>query len=98
MDALSATSLALLGSPPRRRDVAALAVVALLAVASALICLAVAVESEAPDEREMFGAIGLGLLAWLGWRIRMSRRTAGGTPTVDAGAGVAPDPAILRGP
>jgi hypothetical protein len=98
MDALSATSLELLGSPPRRRHIAALALVALLAVATAVVCLAVAVESEAPDDREMFGAIGLGVLAWLGWRVWLTGRRTGGTLTIDAGGLVAHDPAILREP
>lgn len=98
MDALSATSLALRGSPPRRRDIAALAFVALLAVATALICLTVAAESDAPDDRELFGAIGVGLLAWLGWRIWLTGRRTGGTLTIDAGGLVAHDPAILREP
>jgi hypothetical protein len=98
MDALSATSLALLGSPPRRRDIAALAFVSLLAVATALICLAVAVESEAPDDREMFGAIGLGLLAWLGWRVWLTRRQMRRTLRIDADGVLAHDPAMLREP
>ena len=98
MDALSATSLALRGSPPRGRDIAALAFVALLAVATALICLTVAAESEAPDDRELFGAIGVGLLAWLGWRVWLTGRRTGGTLTIDAGGLVAHDPAILRAP
>jgi hypothetical protein len=98
MDALSATSLALRGSPPRRRHIAALAVVALLAVATALVCLAVAVESQAPDDREMFGAIGLGLLAWLGWRIWLTRRRSHGTLRIDADGVVAHDAAMLREP
>ena len=98
MDALSATSLLLLGSPPRRRDIAALALVSLFAVATALICLAVAVESETPDDREMFGAIGLGLLAWLGWRVLLSRRRTHGTLRIGADGIVAHDPAMLREP
>jgi hypothetical protein len=98
MDALSATSLALLGSPPRRRNIATLALVALLAVATAAICLTVAVESEAPDDRETFGAIGLGLLAWLGWRIWLTRRRSGGTLRIGADGIVANDPAMLREP
>src|SRR4051794_16899069 len=98
MDAPSATSLELLGSPPRRRHIAALAFVALLAVATAVVCLAVAVESEAPDDREMFGAVGLGVLAWLGWRVWLTGRRTSGTLTIDAGGLVAHDPAILREP
>jgi hypothetical protein len=98
MDALSATSLGLPGSPPRRRDTAALALVSLLAVATAVICLAVAVESEAPDDREMFGAIGLGLLAWLGWRVSLTRRRMHGTLRIDADGVLAHDPAMLREP
>jgi hypothetical protein len=98
MDALSATSLALLGSPPRRRDIATLAIVSLLAVATALICLTVAIESEAPDDREMFGAVGLGLMAWLGWRIWLTRRTAHGTLQIGADGVLANDPAMLREP
>jgi hypothetical protein len=98
MDALSATSLALLGSPPRRRDIAALACVSLLAVVTAVICLAVAAESQRPDDREMFGAIGLGLLAWLGWRVWPTRRRTHGTLTIDADGVLAHDPAMLREP
>jgi hypothetical protein len=98
MDALSATSLALLGSPPRRRDNVALALVGLLAVATALVCLTVAVESEAPDDRELFGAVGAGLLAWLGWRVWGARRRTHGTLTIGAGGLAADDPAILREP
>ena len=78
MDALSATSLALLGSPPRRRHTVTLALVGLLAVATAVMCLAIAAGAETPDDRQMFGAIGAGLLAWLGWRAWLSRR--GGPP------------------
>jgi hypothetical protein len=98
MDALSATSLGLPGSPPRRRDTVALALVALLAIATAVICLAVAVEAQTTDDRQMFGAIGLGLLAWLAWRMWNSRRAAGGTLIIDAGGLIAHDPAILREP
>jgi hypothetical protein len=98
MDALSATSLALLGSPPRRRDIAALALVSLLAAATALICLAVAIESEAPDDRELFGAIGLGLLCWLGWRVWLTRRRTHGTLRIAADGVIADDPAMLREP
>src|SRR4051794_3927062 len=98
MDALSATSLPLRGSPPRRRDTVALALVALLAIATAVICLAVAVEAQTTDDRQMFGAIGLGLLAWLAWRMWNSRRAAGGTLIIDAYGLVAHDPAIPREP
>jgi hypothetical protein len=98
MDALSATSLALLGSPPRRRDTVALICVALLAIATAAICLTVAVGSDAPDDREMFGAIGLGLLSWLGWRVWSARRRVRGSLTIEADGLVAHEPAILREP
>jgi len=98
MNALSATSLALLGSPPRRRDVVALVLVGLLAVATALICLTVAAESEAPDDREMFGAVGVGLLAWLGWRVWLTRERTHGTVSIGADGLVAHDPAMLREP
>jgi hypothetical protein len=98
MDALSATSLALLGSPPRRRDIATLALVGLLAVATALVCLTVAAESEAPDDRQMFGAVGAGLLAWLGWRVWLTRRRTHGTLRIGADGVLADDPAMLREP
>src|SRR4051812_49747905 len=98
MDALSATSLPLRGSPPRRRDTVALALVALLAIATAVICLAVAVEAQTTDDRQMFGAIGLGLLAWLTWRMWNSRRAAGGTLIIDPYGPTAHEPASLREP
>lgn len=98
MDALSATSLALLGSPPQRRHTVALVCVALLATATAVVCLAIAAGAETPDDREMFGAVGVGLLAWLGWRAWLSRRGASGELTIDDSGLVASDPAILREP
>jgi hypothetical protein len=98
MDALPATSLALLGSPPRRRDTLALAFAGLLAVATAGVCLAVAVGSESADDRELFGAPGLALLAWLGWRVWLSRVRPTGSLTIDGDGLVASDPRILREP
>jgi hypothetical protein len=97
MDALSATSLALLGSPPKRRHTVALVLVALLAIATALVCLAIAAASEDADDRQVFGAAGLGLLAWLGWRV-WSRRGRTGELTIDGGGLVADFPAVLLEP
>jgi hypothetical protein len=97
MDALSATSLALLGSPPKRRHTVALVLVALLALATALLCLAVAAGSSDAGDRQGFGAVGLGLLVWLGWRV-WSRRGRRGELTIDGGGLVAHFPALLHEP
>ena len=98
MDALPATSLALLGSPPRRRDRLALAFAGLLAIATAGVCLAVAVGSESADDRTLFGAPALALLTWVGWRVWISRVRPTGRLTIDDDGLVASDPRILREP
>src|SRR3954447_17598674 len=98
MDALPATSLALLGSPPRRRDTLALAFAGLLAVATAGVCLAVAVGSESADDRALFGATALALLTWLGWRVWVSRLRPTGRLTIAHDGLVASDSRILREP
>jgi hypothetical protein len=98
MDALSTTSLAMPGSPSRRRHTVAMAVAGVLALVTALICLVVAVGSRSAEDVSEFGAIGLALPAWVVWRIARAVPGSAGRLTIGADELIASDPHVLREP